>query len=69
MANTNVLDFATGYLRDGGAWDTDIRTPTRLNDDPQQTLRLARVRGDQVVPYALDALARRALAAHGDSVK
>ena len=54
VANTNVLDFATGYLRDGGAWDTDIRTPTRLDDDPQQTLRLGRVRGDQVVPYALD---------------
>ena len=55
VANTNVLDFATGYLRDGGAWDTDIRTPTRLNDDPQQTLRLGRVRRDKIVPYALDA--------------
>ena len=52
VANTNVLDLAKGYVRDGGAWDNDIRTPTRLVDDPQVTLRLARVRGDRIEPYA-----------------
>ena len=52
VANTNVLDIHTGYLRDGGAWDADIRTPTRLNDQPQTTVRLARLRDDRVVPYA-----------------
>ena len=52
IANTNVLDAAAGYLRDGGAWDADVRTPTRLNDDPQRVLRLARVVSGKVVPYA-----------------
>ena len=52
VANTNVLDIHTGYLRDGGAWDADIHTPTRLNDQPQTTVRLARLRDDRVVPYA-----------------
>ena len=41
-------------MRDGGAWDSDVRTPTRLVDDLQVTLRLARVRGDRIVPYAPD---------------
>ena len=52
VANTNVLDVDAGYLRDGGAWDADVRTPTRLNDDPQRVLRLARVVSGKVVPYA-----------------
>ena len=52
VANSNVLDIHTGYLRDGGAWDADIRTPTRLNDQPQTTVRLARLRDDRVVAYA-----------------
>ena len=52
VANSNVLDLAKGYVRDGGAWDSDVRTPTRLVDDPQVTLRLARVRGGRIVPYA-----------------
>ena len=52
VANTNVLDLTKGYVRDGGAWDSDVRTPTRLVDDPQVTLRLARVRGDRIEPYA-----------------
>ena len=52
VANTNVLDVHTGYLRDGGAWDTDIRTPTRLNDQPQTTVRFARLRDNRVVAYA-----------------
>jgi len=46
------LDFGTGYLCDGGAWDSDVRTPTRLQDDPQVTLRLASVHGRGLQPYA-----------------
>lgn len=52
VANTNVLDLAKGYVHDGGAWDSDVRTPTRLVDDPQVTLRLARVRDGRIEPYA-----------------
>ncbi|MCY4012005.1 MAG: CRISPR-associated helicase Cas3' [Gammaproteobacteria bacterium] len=52
VANMNVLNLASGYWRDGGAWDSDARTPTRLNDDPQRTLRLARVENGEIVPFA-----------------
>ena len=54
LATANVLDFAEGYVRDGGAWESDIRTPTRLDGDPRVTLRLARVRDGRgrVEPYA-----------------
>ena len=54
-ANNNVLDLGRGYVRDGGPWDSDVRTPTRLVDDPQVTLRLARVRDGRIEPYAHDA--------------
>ena len=54
-AGQNMLSLTKGYVRDGGAWDIDARTPTRHTDDLRVTLRLARVRGGQVVPYALDA--------------
>ena len=52
VATTNVLNLDKGYVRDGGAWDSDVRTPTRLVDDPQVTLRLARVRDGRIEPYA-----------------
>ena len=52
VATTNVLNLAKGYVRDGGAWDSDVRTPTRLDDDPQVTLRLGRVRDGRIEPYA-----------------
>ena len=52
VATTNVLALAKGYVRDGGAWDSDTRTPTRLVDVPQVTLRLARVRDGRIEPYA-----------------
>ena len=55
MANTNVLNLAKGYVWDGGAWDSDAHTPTRLVDDPQVTLRLARVCDGGIAPYAPDA--------------
>lgn len=54
VAAGNVLDFSKGYVRDVGAWDRDVRTPTRIDDDPQVTLRLARVRNGCVEPYAQD---------------
>ena len=52
VATTNVLAFGRGYVRDGGAWDSDVRTPTRIADHPQITLRLARVRNGRIEPYA-----------------
>ncbi len=55
VAGLNTLNLARGYVRDAGAWDADTRTPTRHADDPRIILRLARVWGDRVVPYALDA--------------
>ena len=51
MATTNVLKFRRGYLA-GDAWDSEWRVPTRLNDHPRVTLRLACLDGGQVVPYA-----------------
>ena len=55
ISTTNVLNLSKGYIRDGGAWDKDVRTPTRLDDDPQVTLRLARVRAGRIEPYAVAA--------------
>ena len=52
IANTNTLKLAKGYVRDGGAWDSDVRTPTRLADDPRVTLRLGRVHQGRIEPYA-----------------
>ena len=52
VATFNVLDFAKGYVRDSGPWDSDVRTPTRLDDQPQVTLRLARAVNASVEPYA-----------------
>ena len=55
VAGTNVLDCSKGYVRDGGVWDSDVRTPTRLVDDPQVVLRLALLVDGKIVPYARDA--------------
>ena len=52
VATANLLDLARGYMRDGGAWDSDVRTPTRLNDDPQVTLRLTRLCKGRIEAYA-----------------
>ena len=52
IAGTNLLDLSKGYVRDGGAWDKDTRTPTRLNDDPQVTLRLGLFKDGRIQPYA-----------------
>ena len=53
MGNLNTLSVSSGYMRDAGVWDSDTRTPTRLVEDPRATLRLARVQGGQIEPYAL----------------
>ena len=34
VATTNALKLDQGYVRDGGAWDSDLRTPTRIADVP-----------------------------------
>jgi CRISPR-associated endonuclease/helicase Cas3 len=48
----NVLKLGNGYDRGGGLWDTEERTPTRLVDEEQVTLRLARVEAGEVIPWA-----------------
>ncbi len=53
MGHLNTLSVSSGYVRDAGAWDSDMRTPTRLIEDPHLTLRLARVQDGRVEPYAL----------------
>ena len=52
VATTNVLNLVKGYVWDGGAWEKEVRTPTRLVDDPQVTLRLALVHTGRIEPYA-----------------
>ena len=52
VASVGTLGLQSGYMRDGGAWDGDVSTATRLADDPQVTLRLARIREGRVEPYA-----------------
>ncbi len=51
-ATMNLLDLSAGFMREGGTWDSDVRTPTRLDDDPQVTLRLACIKDGQIEPYA-----------------
>jgi CRISPR-associated endonuclease/helicase Cas3 len=48
----NVLKFADGYKRSAGAWEPDTHTPTRLEDRPMVTLRLALLREGRILPYA-----------------
>lgn len=53
-AANNALKLSSGYVYDGGAWDSDVRTPTRIDADFAVTLRLARIQESTVVPYAED---------------
>lgn len=48
----NVLRFEAGYAFDGGRWESDDHTPTRLGDETL-TLRLARQDGERVIPWAV----------------
>ena len=62
VAKQNLLDLAGGYARHAGLWAPEEQTPTRLEDRPQVTLRLARFRDGAIVPYAEDTDERRAWA-------
>lgn len=62
IARQNALRFEAGYAPDAGLWDPDILTPTRMENDPQVTLRLARWDGTALRPWAEDANPRRAWA-------
>jgi CRISPR-associated endonuclease/helicase Cas3 len=62
IAAQNVLNLRKGYERNAGLWEPDTNTPTRLEDRPHVTLRLALVRGVAIVPYADDPDLRRAWA-------
>jgi CRISPR-associated endonuclease/helicase Cas3 len=55
LAEMNVLKLEKGYSAAAGAWESETRTPTRLEDGPTVTLRLARVVDGLVVPYAPEA--------------
>lgn len=61
-ARQNLLSIEGGYSEAAGLWASEERTPTRLEDRPQVTLRLARLRDGVVVPYAEDADEGRAWA-------
>lgn len=52
MARMNTLRFRDGYSPQNGLWEPETHTPTRLEDRPTVTLRLARVQDGVVVPYA-----------------
>ena len=63
IAEQNTLNIWKGYRSFEGLWDTELRTPTRLEDQPQATLAPASiVRDGKVVPYADDPDPRRAWA-------
>jgi CRISPR-associated endonuclease/helicase Cas3 len=62
VALQNVLDIRRGYCIDAGSWEPDTRTPTRLEDRPHITLRLAILLNGAIVPYAHDVDLRRAWA-------
>ena len=52
VATTATLKLTDGYTRRGVAWSKDIPTVTRIADDEQVTLRLARWHAGAWVPYA-----------------
>jgi CRISPR-associated endonuclease/helicase Cas3 len=54
IAGQNVLRWRPAYAREAGLWEVEERTPTRLEEVPQATLRLALLRDGVVVPYAED---------------
>jgi CRISPR-associated endonuclease/helicase Cas3 len=58
----NALSIWDGYNAGTGLWAPDLHTPTRLEDRPHVTLRLAQLRDGIVVPYAVDEDPRRAWA-------
>jgi len=61
VAGYNALDFSKGYSQASGAWNPEINTPTR-ESDARTLIRLARIKGETLVPYAVDADPHRAWA-------
>lgn len=55
MAARNVLSFEGGYAPETAQWEAELATPTRLQEIPQITVRLAVVRDGVVVPWASEA--------------
>jgi CRISPR-associated endonuclease/helicase Cas3 len=53
IAYLNLLPFKAGYSRSTGAWDSEIRTPTRLGDE-RTTIRLGHWDGHTLRPFADD---------------
>ncbi|WP_081434691.1 CRISPR-associated helicase/endonuclease Cas3 [Gluconacetobacter diazotrophicus] len=51
-ADRNVLSFDAGYVADGALWEREARTPTRLEDLPYVTVRLAVMQDGRVLPWA-----------------
>jgi CRISPR-associated endonuclease/helicase Cas3 len=62
IARQNLLMLDKPYQRDAGAWDTDVRTPTRLEEQAHRVLRLARLEAGRVVPWCDHPDPRRAWA-------
>ncbi len=50
LARQNLLPWARGFSNQSGAWDSDIRTPTRIGD-PGITMRLARWADGRLTPW------------------
>lgn len=48
MASMNVLSWGDGYVN-GGGWDSDVRTPTRLSE-PSVTFRLGLWKNNELTP-------------------
>lgn len=53
FADANLLSVEKGYVLLETAWENETRAATRLSEEVR-TLRLARVAGDRLVPYAED---------------
>lgn len=62
IARQNLLVLNKPYHRDAGAWETDVRTPTRLEEQEHRVLRLARLEAGRVVPWCDHPDPRRAWA-------
>jgi CRISPR-associated endonuclease/helicase Cas3 len=58
LGHMNLLKF-NRFDRQGGAWDSDVRTPTRLGEDTM-TLRLARWQDGDLIPWCSSAEGDRA---------
>ncbi|MBB2201092.1 CRISPR-associated helicase Cas3' [Gluconacetobacter tumulisoli] len=51
-ADRNVLSFDAGYAAATALWEREARTPTRLEDVPYVTVRLAVMQDERLLPWA-----------------